>query len=131
MCSKNDIEAIKNKSPKNINKPIHNITLPLGCVFHHTLRSALHAEAVEELFSGQGWQGKLSDSFWEWAEQVLGELVHRNLQLPSLLGPWLVWVLGVELSQEVCAMGQIGWRLPSTCTPRIALPMHQVLQLAP
>ena len=35
-----------------MNKLIHNITLPLGCVFHHTLRSASHAEAVEELFGG-------------------------------------------------------------------------------
>ena len=68
-------------------------------MFHHTLRSTSHAEAVEELLSGQGWQGELSDSFWEWAEQVLGELVHWDLQLPSLLRSWLVWVLGMELSQ--------------------------------
>ena len=93
MCSKNDIETIKNKSVKSI----HNITLPLGCVFHHTLRSALHSEAVEELLSGQGWNSELSDSFLEWTEQMLREVGHGDLQLPSLLGLWLIWVLGVEL----------------------------------
>ena len=68
-------------------------------MFQHALRSASHAEVVEELFSGQRQQGKPSDSLWEGAEQVLGKLVHWDLQLPSLLRSWLVWVLGMELSQ--------------------------------
>ena len=93
-------------------------------MFHHTLRPITHAEAVEKLFGGQGWQGGLSESSRKWAQQAFGEHVHGEFQLPGLLWPWLVWILGMEICQEVRTVGQVTRGFPCVCTPGVAFPVH-------